>query len=282
MNSSIGRPAGRGLSRRGVLVRFAAFSALAAPTLLARPSLARMGAQTLSYGPAELDLYQVPGGRAPFVIFVHGGGWRIGSRRHVGSKPHFINGLGWNLASVDYRKLPRHPVETQRDDVAAAVRFVRDNAAMIGGDGRRIVMMGHSAGAHLASLVAVSGIGGPVTGLIANDTEAHDVAALAQSQGGALRGLWARAFGDDPRRWSQLSPAEQINGAPPPALITWSGSRGRDKAAKVFARRLEAAGGNATLFDGSAYSHLSINQAIGDPDDTGVTQAVAAFLARFA
>jgi acetyl esterase/lipase len=229
----------------------------------------------ISYGPAKLDFHSCGLDPAPAIIHVHGGGWRIGSRRRVHSMPAFFNGLGWHFFSIDYRLLPDHPVETQHGDVASAVRYVRDNAAATMTDPRRIVLMGHSAGAHLAALAALSGKAGPVAAFISNDTEALDVAALAERQGGSLKGLWRDAFGDDPERWRALSPSANLAGPKPKALVTWS--RGRAPLNASFISRYRRAGGDAQAFDGSAYSHMSINRELGK-EGSDVTRAVAAFL----
>jgi arylformamidase len=141
------------------------------------------------------------------------------------------------------------------------------------------VLMGHSAGAHLVGLAALSGATGPVAGLIINDSLALDVPALAASRGGRLDGLWARAFGQDPVRWQALSPSAHLaRGALPPALVTWSGEDGRDILIRRFAARYRQAGGPVTLFDGSQYGHPGINRAIGGRRDSGISPAIAAFL----
>lgn len=259
------------MNRRTFLASAAAFAASFAAFRPAR-------AQTLSYGPAELDIH--PAGKgAPVVVNVHGGGWRIGSRRRVEDKPAFFNRLGWTFVSIDYRMLPEAPVEVQKADVAAAVGWVRANAESFGADGRHILLMGHSAGAHLAALAAMDGSAGPLAGLFCNDGQVYDVAAFAALQGGRLRGLWLDAFGDDPARWPALSPAQHAGRHKlPPTLIAWSGMRGRDALSIDFARRIRAAGGRATTFDGAAYSHMSINRQLGAKGDAGITAAVAAFM----
>ena len=59
-----------------------------------------------------IDIYPGPTGdnRAPVIIFVHGGGWRIGSRRGVHFKPEFFWNAGYLFCSIDYRLLPDNPV----------------------------------------------------------------------------------------------------------------------------------------------------------------------------
>ena len=83
------------IERRTFLFGTACILAGAAPAsagLLRRSPLEPV---TMSYGPARLDIY-APDGAAdlPVVFWVHGGGWRIGNRRHVDKKPEFFTGLG--------------------------------------------------------------------------------------------------------------------------------------------------------------------------------------------
>jgi acetyl esterase/lipase len=106
------------------------------------------------------DLY-LPKGRdkAPAIVAVHGGGWQVGSPasyRHWG--PHLArNGIA--LYAIRYRLskpgLITYPGAVY--DVKAAVQYLRASAADLGLDADRIGLMGDSAGAHLAALVALAG-----------------------------------------------------------------------------------------------------------------------------
>jgi acetyl esterase/lipase len=94
----------------------------------------------------------------PVVIAVHGGGWKVGSRdsyRHMGQ---LLAGHGYALFSIDYRLVRkdqnRYPAAA--DDVRAAVTYVREHAAELNVDPKRVVLMGDSAGAHLAALVGLT------------------------------------------------------------------------------------------------------------------------------
>ncbi len=105
-------------------------------------------AQQLSFWPA-----QGASGRAPLVLFVHGGGWSRGSRDNAarGWKQVHFPARGYAFASIDYRLVPQATVEEQAGDIAAAVRALVDRADSLGIDRHRIVLMGHSAGAHLVA-----------------------------------------------------------------------------------------------------------------------------------
>ena len=116
------------------------------------------GTREFAYGAdpkQRLDLVKPAGGaKAPVLLFVHGGGWSIGDKAHAaGGKARWANSNGWAFASANYRLVPQATVESQAADVASAIAWLRANAASQGLDPDRIVLMGHSAGAHLAALV---------------------------------------------------------------------------------------------------------------------------------
>ena len=94
-------------------------------------------------------------GALPCIVIIHGGGWAAGNR--VGH-----NDLTWKFAergyvsvTVSYRFAPKHPFPAQVQDVKAAVRFLRANAAKFHIDPARIGATGFSAGAHLSMMLGV-------------------------------------------------------------------------------------------------------------------------------
>ncbi|UCI27443.1 alpha/beta hydrolase [Mesorhizobium sp. B2-8-5] len=232
--------------------------------------------QTLDYGPAKLDVHAGDdANKLPVIFFVHGGAWRFGKRSQVGAKPGFLLANGFVFVSIDYRMLPQADVATQAGDVEKAYAYVRANIAWHGGDPDRIVGMGHSAGCHLIALTGMRGGLPGVAALILDDTRAYDLAALSRN-GGMVR-AYARAF-SDPAQWAALSPASYVDGRKhPPTFIAYSRASRRGEESKAFAERLRATGTKVTLFDGSAYTHMSINRDFGEDGDA-LTAAALAFL----
>lgn len=99
-----------------------------------------------------------PGGRAiktPLIVFAHGGSWSRGSKDSATGawKIEHYPGEGYAFASIDYRLVPHATVEQQAQDVADAVKALIANTGKYHIDRRRIVLMGHSASAHLVALV---------------------------------------------------------------------------------------------------------------------------------
>jgi acetyl esterase/lipase len=231
---------------------------------------------TVSYGPAKLDIYAPKDARGlPVVMFVHGGGWKNGTRGYVQEKPGFFTGKGYVFVSIDYRMLPEAEVAVQAKDLEAAFAFVRNNIARYGGDPARIAVMGHSAGCHLTALTGLRGGLKGVAALVLNDVENYDLEAFMQA--GTKSRIYGEAF-PDPSQWHDLSPTTYVSaGSHPPIFIAFSKTRGHRAAAQTFAAKLKAAGARITLYDGSAYSHFAINRGFG-AEEGGMTGAAMVFL----
>ena len=104
------------------------------------------------------DLYRPDGGgKAPVLVAVHGGGWQVGARAFYQHWGEYLARHGYALFSIDYRlgKAGVYPAAVY--DVKAAVQFVRAKAGELGLDPDRIGVIGDSAGAHLAAMVALAG-----------------------------------------------------------------------------------------------------------------------------
>jgi acetyl esterase/lipase len=88
------------------------------------------------------------------VVVVHGGGWDSGDRGQLAAFNHWLAGRGVAVVAVSYRLAPAHRWPAQRDDVKAAVDWVRANAPRLGVDANRLVLLGRSAGAQIAAATA--------------------------------------------------------------------------------------------------------------------------------
>lgn len=138
------------------------------------------------YRPLALDLYVGPQSRA-VCGFLHGGGWRIGSR-HDGPGPvgpesrRFFEHMaerGLAVASIDYRLSSEAVYPAQLDDVVAACRFLAESGAAFGIDRRPLVLWGVSAGAHLAGLCALASDIGDMIVAVSSWSAPSDLVALA-------------------------------------------------------------------------------------------------------
>ncbi len=109
--------------------------------------------------PLRLDLYRPRGGDGPFpvLLYVHGGGWTMGSKNVQGlmTCTHMAS-RGWLCVNANYRLSPRATFPDHIIDVKQAIRWVREEGARLGADPDCIVIAGGSAGGHLSALAALT------------------------------------------------------------------------------------------------------------------------------
>ena len=219
--------------------------------------------EVLGYRPLELDLYlPQTDGSAPVIVYVHGGGWRRGSRREplpvLGAD--FYDSLttqGFAVAAIDYRLSGEARFPAPLEDVRTAVSWVRDNAAAYGLDAGRVFLWGDSSGGHLALLAALTGtkVAGvvawfPVTdlaGLPSDVAEAGGVPdAGPDSREAQLLGAAPRAV---PSLAGQASPVTHAGPDAPPVLLMHGAADDMVPAAQSIrlAEALSAAGAAVEL-----------------------------------
>ncbi len=91
----------------------------------------------------------------PVIVFFYGGGWHWGERDHYGFAARSLAARGFVVVVPDYRLVPEAHFPDFVVDSAAAVRWTQANAAHYGGDPKQLVVMGHSAGAYNALMIAL-------------------------------------------------------------------------------------------------------------------------------
>jgi acetyl esterase/lipase len=229
----------------------------------------------------RLDYALPPGakGRAPVLLFVHGGGWSIGDKRHrVQPKATHFLAQGWAFASTNYRLVPDATVENQAADVAAAISLLRQQPGV---DPDRIVLMGHSAGAHLVALVGSDGrylqaAGVPlsaVRGVVALDGAGYDIARQMAEPRNRVEGAYRQAFGTEPKRQQALSP---IAHAEAPNVGNWLilpvAHRGDSTTqSEALAAALRKGGAKAEVKPQQGKTHMTLNRDLGTVGDPATT-----------
>ena len=183
-----------------------------------------------SYGKDEkqsLDVYSPRDAKgAAVLIFIHGGEWTKGDKADVSFKPKFFNENGVVFVSANYRLSPAamHPAHV--NDVAAAVRWVRDHAEEIGADADKVVLMGHSAGCHLVSLTVldprplatVKLAPKNLRGVVAWSGGMYDLVERAKGDGSYPKYI-RQAFGETEAAWRDASPVAHVGDAPMPPFL---------------------------------------------------------------
>jgi acetyl esterase/lipase len=153
LETAFGGPAGRG---RPAAEPFH-FRRLARPWPRSRAGVERVVfAETPGYR-LEFDLYRPDrrgAGGAPCVVVVHGGKWTEGDSAEFSALNSYLARRGYTVVGINYRKAGRYPFPAARDDLRAAVEYVKRHAEPLGIDPERIALLGRSAGGQLALLVA--------------------------------------------------------------------------------------------------------------------------------
>lgn len=230
---------------------------------------------------------------APLIVFVHGGGWKRGDKSNATGTTkvsHYL-GLGYAVASIDYRLVPANSVEEQAQDVASAVAWLRAQSARLGVDPRNIVLMGHSAGAHLAALVgtdmryfAKAGLApDAVRGIVLLDGAAYDVPRQIAEGGNFMHDTYLQAFGTAPARQKALSPTTHAARPNAPDFLILHIARDDSTAqSTALGAALRQAGTPAEVqgVEGTGLrGHAAINRDLGSPDYPA-TAIVDAYIAR--
>jgi arylformamidase len=257
----------------------------------------------------QLDVYAPDGVSAdlrPIVVYVHGGGWMIGDKgNRIDDKAKLFTDAGYLFASVNYRLSPdissnppdfdadRVRFPTQPEDVARAVAWIAENARAYGGDPDSILLIGHSAGAHLISLVGTNpeftkraGIESEqLIGVVALDTETFEVARDAAPSGtppGQRQLLLWNAFGTPEEEaanpaWDAASPLLHAGLDDPPHLFVTQAARPNRIA--LNQEMATALGQDPEGVVRVPLDHPGINDAVGAPGDpTGESAAIVAFM----
>lgn len=231
-----------------------------------------------------MDAY-LPVGRGegplPVVLFLYGGSWRSGDRRSYRFVGSWLARTGHVALVADYRLHPEVSFPAFVEDAAAAFDMARREAPALGGDARRVVLMGHSAGAHMAALLALEprylGARGRSTGEIAgvvgiSGPYVHDF--------GTVRWL-APVFPDVESRREAIVIAKARAGAPPMFLANGTADTlVPPRNAVELAGRLRGLGARVELKLYEQAGHASILLGLVDPLAGSSTLAadVAAFL----
>ena len=245
--------------------------------------------RNLAYGTdakQRLDVYLPthPLTNAPVIFMVHGGAWRTGDKAMsnvVDNKIARWVPEGIVFISINYRLLPQADPLLQAQDVATALAYAQQHAAQWGADAHQFVLMGHSAGAHLVSLLAADPTlatrqgAQPWLGTVSLDSAAYDIPRIMAAK---HYRFYDKAFGSDPAYWQAASPLQQLKSQQTTFLAICSTQR-PDKPcdqASDFVSQAKSQQITASL-QPEPLTHKEINQQLGL--NNAYTQQVETFLA---
>jgi acetyl esterase/lipase len=188
----------------------------------------------VGFRPLSLDLYVPAAPTSTLCLYLHGGGWRVGSRSDgpgtsKGWSPSFfevVADLGLAIASIDYRLSSEASYPAQQDDLLAASQFLRDRCSDFGLAATRTVVWGVSAGGQLAAIHALTAGAAaaacwyPPTDFDRLSGDIAEVGAEPDRSATSREGLLIGAALDDrPDLAAAASPVTHVSGGAPPFLF---------------------------------------------------------------
>jgi acetyl esterase/lipase len=197
-------------------------------------------------------------GKHPTLVVIHGGGWQGGSPNDNGEFSRYMAGRGYTVVSIDYRLAPRFKFPAQLEDVRTAIAYIQEHADELEVDVTRMAIMGRSAGAHLAMLVAYGENAPPVKAVVnyygpvdltrgyyepPNPDPIDSIDLLEDFLGGTPREL--------AERYREASPITYVQAQEPPSLLIY-GRRDhvvQSKFGQSLFDRLQAAGNQAFFLE---------------------------------
>jgi acetyl esterase/lipase len=251
--------------------------------------------------PAEplhtLDVYASPSAKhAPVMFWIHGGGWETGDKGDVGLKPRFFVERGFVFLSVNYRLLPKVEMIDIFRDVAKSFRWVHDHIAEYGGDPKRVMVGGHSAGAQLAALLCTDegylkaeGIAfSDLIGCVPVDGDTYDLPAIIETEETRVRVHGQppprfghpQKFGNSAEKFREYSAVTHVakgKGIPPFLILHVADHPDTTAQAFRLGTVLKAAGVKTTVFGARETNHRKLNDNLGTTDDPA-TKVLMEFL----
>ena len=244
-----------------------------------------------------LDVYSPVNAKGlPVVFWIHGGGWQTGDKTAVQTKPQAFVDRGFVFVATNYRLLPNVEMGVINRDIAKSIHWVHDHIAEYGGDPKRLLVMGHSAGAQLAALICTDdrylkaeGLSlSIIKGCVPVDGDTYDVPAIittaetrrtVHGQPQAKFGHREK-FGNDPEKHRDFSAVTHVakdKGIPAFLILYVNDHPDNSAQAQRLGNVLKDAGIPTKVFGAQETNHSRINVNLGTADDPS-TKALFEFV----
>ncbi len=233
---------------------------------------ARIGTpERIAYGNAEiekLDVYRVPGDRAPIFVFIHGGAWRSGRAEEYAAPAEMFAAAGacWVVPDFRWVQDAGGSLMVLADQVCRAIAWVYRNAARFGGDPSRLFVGGQSSGGHLAAVA-----------LTTDWRREFDLPADIIKGGLCVSGMYELApvrlskrsayVAFDDETVERLSPLRHLDQLRAPVVVAYGTCETPEfqRQNSEFAAAVAAAGKPVRLLVGEHYNHFELPETLGNP-----------------
>jgi acetyl esterase/lipase len=178
--------------------------------------------------PLALDLHTpaTPVALAPCVVVIHGGSWANGDSTQLPGLNSYLAARGYAVAAINYRLVPAHAFPAARDDLLAAIEYLKGHAQELGIDPHRFVLLGRSAGAQLALLVAYTAKDPAIRGVVDFYGPAdlvygyqHPARKSVLDSVGVIERFLGGSPASAPDVYAAASPIDHVGPACPPTLL---------------------------------------------------------------
>jgi len=229
--------------------------------------------------------------KKPVIVWIHGGAWKFGNKSHsLTNKAPTFTEEGYVFVAINYRFHPDVTWREQASDVAAACKWVTQNISRYGGNPDSLILMGHSAGAHLAALTGADHSYlraqkismAKVRAVILLDGAGYDLPSVMQASHGLHLRVYKDVFGNNPKELKAASPISHFSkGQLSPAYFIVPVE---DRALSVeqsekLAAKINSSGNRASVYLAKDRNHTTLNKKLGELGDAP-TQAILNFLSK--
>jgi arylformamidase len=230
----------------------------------------RLPWRSVAYGQGaseSFDLFPAEAAAAPLVVFLHGGAWRSLTKRDSGFAAAAFVAAGCHFIALDFDTIPALRLPAMAAQIGRALDWIHGHAGELGGDRRRLYLIGHSSGAHLAAtaLTAADRVRGAV--LVSGSFDLVPVMLSARSAYLQL----------DAAEVAALSPIRHVGRIRCPVLVA-HGTRESpefERQSAAFAAALAAAGGRVETLLLAGANHFEAPLDLARPDSRLFRRVIA-------